>query len=404
VKKGFVFVPFGNRVFDNLFKDLKIITEKQGEKQTIQEYVAKVVLKTVVSLVRSDRRSMKHKPRFLAYTLIPMPHRDAEEACRIIIRNFPEVPHGPGLATGKAPPPPGGMPCLKVKEKGEISLELRGRENELVEFYDRYLANDIDYFAISQEAYAPLCRLAEIYKEKPWPELKYIHFMSIGPYTWGLNLKDENGVSAFYNDTLRDVVIKQLSMMIKYRQKKVNELFPGVSIIFDLAEPSLALYSSAVGSGSWDVIENAINEVIEGVDGITGIHCCDNFDWSLLMKTNLDLINFDAYHHGNTMSLYTDELKKFLERGGMISWGIIPTTGTNTEVADIENEDPNSLVERLEQMIQLVTDKGIDKEMLLESSWITPTCSTQAMSIELSERVYDYTREVSQRMREKYYG
>ena len=181
-------------------------------------------------------------------------------------------------------------------------------------------------------------------------------------------------------------------------------MFPGVPILLDLAEPSLGIYSSAVGAGSWDIIENAINEVIEGVDGITGIHCCDNFDWSLLMKTNLDFINFDAYHYGNTMSLYTDELKRFLERGGMISWGIVPTTGTTTGVADIENENPSSLVERLEQVMQLVIDKGIDKEMLLESSWITPTCSTQSMSIELAERVYDFTKEVSQRMREKYYG
>ncbi|MFC1978282.1 methionine synthase, partial [Chloroflexota bacterium] len=151
-------------------------------------------------------------------------------------------------------------------------------------------------------------------------------------------------------------------------------------------------------------VKNAINEVIEGVEGITGIHCCDNFDWSSLMKTNLDVINFDAYRYGNTMSLYTDELKRFLERGGMISWGIVPTTGATTGVADVENENPGSLVERLEQVMQLVVDGGIDKEMLLESSWITPSCGCATLSIELNERVYDFTREVSQRMREKYFG
>ena len=348
---------------------------------------------------------MKHRPKFMPYALAPMPHRNLEEACRVIIRNFPEVPHGPVLAGGKGPTRPAGMPCLKIDaEKGGLTFELEGRESELIEFYDRYLSNDLDYFDMGPERYATLYRLEEIYKEKPWPELKYIHLETVGPYTWGLGLKDENGIPAFFNDTLRDVIVKQLSMMTRCRQRKINQLFPGVPILLILAEPSLGIYNSAVGTGTWDVINDAINEVIEGVEGITGIHCCDNFDWSLLMKTNIDFINFDAYHYGNTMSLYTDDLKRFLKRGGMISWGIVPTTGTTTGVADIENENPESLVERLEQVMQLVISSGIEKEMLFDSSWITPTCSTQSMSIELAERVYDFTKEVSERMREKYYG
>jgi len=348
---------------------------------------------------------MNFRPKFMACGSTQGPHRNVEEACRVIIRNFPEVPHGPGLAGGGGQTQPAGMPCLKIdKEKGELSFELSGRESELVEFYDRYLSDDLDYFAISPEPDATLYKLAEMFKEKPWPELKLIHVTSVGPYTWGFSLKDESGIPAFYNDTLRDVIVKQLAMTARWHQRRIKELFSGVPTLLKLAEPGLGIYSSAFGSGSWDVIKNAINEVIEGVEGITGIHCCDNFDWSLIMKTNLDFINFDAYHYGNTMSLYTDELKRFLERGGMISWGIVPTTGATTGVADIENENPSSLVEKLEQMMQLVVDKGIDKEMLCESSWITPSCSTAILSIELAERVYEFTKEVSQRMREKYFS
>jgi len=140
--------------------------------------------------------------------------------------------------------------------------------------------------------------------------------------------------------------------------------------------------------------------VLGAVEGITGVHCCDNFDWSLLMGTNTDIINFDAYQYGESMSLYPDALKKFLERGGMIAWGIVPTAGGG----DIEDETPQSLVQMLEGHLQSVVDKGIDKELLLESSWITPTCEPATMPVELAERVYEYTAEVSRRMREKYFG
>jgi len=162
----------------------------------------------------------------------------------------------------------------------------------------------------------------------------------------------------------------------------------------------LGVYGSAIGTGSWVVIKNAINEVLEAVDGITGIHCCANADWSLLMETNVDIINFDAYQYGDTMSLYPDALKRFLKRGGMIAWGMVPTTAAG----DIESENPNSLAERLEQVMKLVVDRGINKRMLLESSWISPTCSTSSMSIELSDRVHSITREVSERMRKKHFG
>ena len=60
-------------------------------------------------------------------------------------------------------------------------------------------------------------------------------------------------------------------------------------------------------------------------------------------------------------------------------------------------------MERLEGHIQSVLAKGIDEEVLLESSWITPTCEPATMPVELAERVYQYTKEVSQRMREKYF-
>jgi len=348
---------------------------------------------------------MKFRPKLMAFALRSSPYRNVEEACRVVIRNFPEVLHAPGLAGQEGPSQGVGMPCLKVdKEKGGLSFELSGRESELVEFYERCLSDDLDYFAISPESETTLYRLAEIFKEKPWPELKLINFSVRGPYTAGFRLKDESGVPAFYNDTLRDVMVKQLAMTARWRQRKIKELFPNVPTLFYLTEPSLGVYSSAGGTMSWDVIKNAINEVIEGVEGITGIHCCDNFDWSLLMETNIDFINFDAYHYGYTMSLYTNELKKFLERGGMISWGIVPTTGASTGVADIENENPSSLVERLDQMIQLVVDRGIDKEMLLESSWVTPTCGCATLSVELADRVYAFTKEVSQRIRKKYFG
>ena len=52
----------------------------------------------------------------------------------------------------------------------------------------------------------------------------------------------------------------------------------------------------------------------------------------------------------------------------------------------------------------MVVERGIDKDLLLESSWISPSCVISAPTLELGERVYALTSEVSQRLREKYFG
>lgn len=338
------------------------------------------------------------KPRFMATTLESVPHRDVEEACRVMIRNFPEAPNIPRI-TRSYRIWTEGTPCLIIdREKKELRFELSSRESELVEFYNRYLAQDLDYFAISPELDPALYKLAEMFKEKPWTELKLIHFHVPGPYSWGLSLKDENGAPALYNDTLRDVMIKVLVMKVKWRQRKIKELFPGIETMLCIGDGALQVFTSAGGTGTRDDLKNLYNEMADAVEAIIFIHCCSNFDWGLLMETNTDVVNFDAYRYGDTMALYSGELKRFLERGGMIAWGIVPTA------VDIEEESPDSLMERLERHIQSVVDKGVDKEKLLESSWVTPTCEPATLSVELAERVFEFTREISQRMREKYFG
>lgn len=354
---------------------------------------------------------MKFSPRLVAFALSGMPHENAEEACNIMIHNFPEALSIPYLALSKRGFLAhsrffGGMPCLEVDwEKETLRFNLSsGRESELVEFYDRYMSDDLDYFAIKPELEPALYKLAQMYKEQPWPELKLVQFNVPGPYSFGLRIQDESGVPAFYNDTMRDIIVKQLTMKARWSLKTAKDLFPGVEVSLRISEASLAVFESPGGIGSWDVIEKAINEVLQAGEGRTCIHCCANFDWSMLMATKTDCINFDAYQYGETMSLYPEALKKFLARGGTIAWGIVPTTGSGAIEKDIERESPSTLLEKLERAIQSVADRGIDKEQLLQSSWITPSCVPTTLSLELAERIYEYTAEISRVMRQKYFS
>ena len=344
---------------------------------------------------------MEFRPKCMAFTMTNVPGQsDMEEACRMMIRHFPECPTPPAPGRGGLRGFIAGMPCVWAdKEKKQIVYELTGREDELAQFYDRYMAEDLDYFAMPPESEAGLHKLAKMFKEKQCPDLKMIHFAVPGIFSWGLSMMDESRTPALYNDTMRDVMIKLLAMKAKWRQREINRLFPEIPTLFMISNGGLTVYVSASGVGKWEDAKAIYNEVLAAVEATTSIHCCASFDWPLLMDTNTDIIHFDAYQYAESMSLYPDALRKFLERGGMIAWGIVPSG-----VADqIRSETSSSLMGRLEKGIQSVVANGIDKELLLESSWISPNCVISAPTIELGERVYALTSEVSQQMREKHF-
>ena len=166
-------------------------------------------------------------------------------------------------------------------------------------------------------------------------------------------------------------------------------------IFFD--EPSLSSFGSAFSGLNREEVILSLNECFDAVNGLTGVHCCGNTDWSLLLSTDLDILSFDAYGYLETLALYPKELRKFLERGGLLAWGIVPTS------EEIEKVDPRSLVERFRAGVDSLSKKGIDPT-LLQRAIITPSCGTASLPIPLAERVCRVTAEVSKRLRERNNG
>ena len=91
------------------------------------------------------------------------------------------------------------------------------------------------------------------------------------------------------------------------------------------------------------------------------------------------------------------EFEAFLERGGMLAWGIVPVT---SEL--IAKENVQTLVERLEKGISLFVRNGVDEGLLVSSSWLMPSCDTVMMTPENSDLAFKMTKEISDIMRSKY--
>ena len=61
------------------------------------------------------------------------------------------------------------------------------------------------------------------------------------------------------------------------------------------------------------------------VDGPRGIHLCGNPDWDFLLNLDMDILSLDVYTNAEIFAACAGSIKKFLDRGGVLVWGIVPT-------------------------------------------------------------------------------
>lgn len=345
---------------------------------------------------------MAFQPECLATGIGSFPHLDAGKTCDLIMETIPEIPIWPQL------------PHASFREQMEIQYseafpnvvidEVKqkmhfdaGREStdELERFFERFMAEDLEYFKISENYSRGIYEMEKkLHTIKP-PSIRYFKSQVTGPVTFGLATVDENKRALYYNEVFRDVVIKGITMKARWLLDKFKPF--GYSQICFVDEPILSGFGSStyVSVQREDVVHD-LHEVVDAVhaDGsLVGTHCCGNTEWSILIDAGVDIVSFDAFEFGDTIAYYPVKVKEFLEKGGVLAWGIVPTS------EKIAEETADSLIDKLRERIEHLASKGIDQNLIWQQCLLTPSCGTGSLSIELSEKVFRTLAGVSRQLR-----
>ncbi|MDD5093717.1 MAG: methionine synthase [Dehalococcoidia bacterium] len=339
---------------------------------------------------------MEHKtfkPGGLATAIGSMPHVDPLEACSIVLANLKEIPVWPQLPN-RSPLEEmyaqfsEGFPGAALKND-QVYVDRSGDLSApLEELYSAYLSNDLDSYAISPKHAAGL---HEFLRLKPKPGFA-VKGQVTGPITFGLATTDQNRQPILYDETLADALAKHLRLKAAWQERELAKLSPHTIIFVD--EPYLVSLGSAFVALSENTVITLIDEVLDGISGLKGIHCCGNTDWSTVMKTSIDILNFDAYAYGESLALYPGDLKAFLDRGGILAWGIVPS-----DEKSLSGETAPRLAERLQKLMRSLAAKGIRYDILVEQCLITPSCGLATLSAEAASRALELTSEVSREFR-----
>ncbi|MBI5573052.1 MAG: methionine synthase [Elusimicrobia bacterium] len=327
-----------------------------------------------------------------------MPHNDRKKAIEIIMKNLaiPIWPQLPKISFRESmyAQYSEGFPCLEVSEKNQkIFFDTNGDVLlSLEKFYEKIIADDLEYFKISQDYAAGLYEFISQLSTFHFP-LPAVKGQITGPITFGLKVTDKNNRSIFYNEQFTDVVVKTLTMKARWQIRQLKIKNEKLKIIMFIDEPYLSAFGSAFTQVSREEVIKYLNEVSDGIHkehSLSGVHCCGNTDWSVLMDTNIDIISFDAYSFFDGLILYPEKLNKFFERGGVLAWGIVPSSEL------INSETVESLAENFTDKVQQLIKKGITAEAVKNRYIITPSCGVGSLSEELAEKIIVMTKDVAE--------
>jgi methionine synthase II (cobalamin-independent) len=320
------------------------------------------------------------------------PHTRPGEACALIEAVF-DIPFWPQLPKysfreSMVTQYTEGMPFLRIDEASQKVYVERDETDELDRFYESQTEGT--RIAISEDYAVGLHAFLKSVKHRRFKLLKG-HIT--GPLTFTLGLKNGRGAAIYFDEELREIGSLLLQAKARWQVDLLKQFADDVIIFID--EPIF----SAIGSSSYlGVAEDEILRMlrdsvsaIEGAGGIAGIHCCGRADWKMIIDSGAKILNFDAFDYFDTLAMYSDELKGFLDNGGYLAWGIVPTSDSISSVTD---SDISALLkERVSKLHNLTKS-----DLIYSQALITPSCGTGSRTVEEATKIFQLTMRAKEAM------
>ncbi len=348
------------------------------------------------------------KPGCLPILIGSLPMTNHEEAVRTILSHTPKIPLWPQL-----PKLPGegmvrqfltGFPGLiERNSRYWVDTDSPDFQEQMTSFYQDYLQIEENpahlkksRFALRDDTSKGFNCFTDFLKKQNHSCLS-VKGQITGPVTTGIGVKDQNDRSIFYDENLRDILIKLLALKGRWQAEELKPYTNNSQPIIFIDEPGIVSFGSSAFMGiSKEMVSDAVAEVITGIQAggaLAGVHICANGDWDPVLSSSTDIISFDAYFYFDNFILFKDQLTEYLNRGGILAWGIIPTG----DPLVIEKVDANSLFGKWKSQLEVLSTFGFSEKKLMKQTFIAPSCGTGSLPVELALKVLELTSEVSKK-------
>ncbi len=272
---------------------------------------------------------------------------------------------------------------------------LRFSMDKFIEEFDESLSHfdDPSYFDVSPQ-YSVVYHefLARELADRP-----AIRGQLEGPISFGFNVLDQDDRPILFDDNIRPFMLEFMAKRINVQLARLKERNDNAFMFID--EPGLQFIFSAMSGYGEQKAKEDLDAFFATLEGPRGIHLCGNPDWDFLLNLDMDILSLDIYTNAEVFSSYTKSIKRFLDRGGILVWGIVPT---GYEL--FAKESLGFLSMKLEGIWQHLHQQGLDLDQLLSRSMLSPAtcCLVNPDKGKTVESAFSMVNHLSAMLREKY--
>ncbi len=217
-----------------------------------------------------------------------------------------------------------------------------------------------------------------------FPQARMLKGQISGPLTISRCLF-ANGRSLFHSLDFMADLTDYLCRLVTWQIERLQRFGKPVMIFVD--EPVLAL--EPVDSPVMPFLRQVI-QTIRTAGAMAGIHCCALGSPHSLLAADPDILSFDA-HHGLDTFLHDPQMPGFVNAGGWLAFGLVPT------LADLDNLAPEDSFAR---WVGTAIAANYDLDRLAAQSLVTATCGLGLLSVETAQRAFLHSQTLTHKLRQ----
>lgn len=243
---------------------------------------------------------------------------------------------------------------------------------------------DVTGEELDAEAHGGFVEFFEALKDAPPVAAKV---QAAGPLTLGLTLLDRGtpAPAAFSEGAERSAA------MVERLMRRFERDLPHTEPVVFLDEPALTAWRAETMPWDREAAVDLLSGALSSIDAVTGVHVCGDGDRRMAIEAGPDIVGFPV-----VPSVLEDgvALGRFLDGGGWLAWGVVPTDGP---LGPRPDHSWNELV----SLWCDLTRAGCDPVALRTQALVTPACGLAGHSEDQAVRILEMCVEIGERVREQ---
>ena len=342
-----------------------------------------------------------------------MPHRDVDRALDLALSlDIPFWPQLPkvSLHEDMYVQASQNFPGIAIDfDKERLVFNTARFEQGLDEYF---LKMDIaDTFALTTE----YSKVFHKFLSKELQGYKAIRGQMTGPVSFGLKVLDEDLKPLIYNEEARTILFDFIQRKFNIQYQELRKKNPNAFVWVD--EPGLGYVFSGFSGYNEQHAREDYRKFAEGLEGPKGLHLCAEVNLPYLLELGVEILSFDAYQIGFMPREYAGSVAEFINNGGVISWGIIPTESTALAM-----QTPEALAATLSNYWEVISENtGLSLNQIAMQALVAPArcclsdlgqvdtigktvseCQVSSIEEGLVEKAFAFLPKLSQILKGKY--